>query len=83
MREARDFTQFVEADRCRKSLYFPLNAITLRIPALRERHADMPLARSARPQFGNRLTYTCSRAEAHTAFRSYPKAALDALRNGE
>ncbi len=39
----RDLTQLVETGRFRKDLYFRLNIVTLRIPALRERRADIPL----------------------------------------
>jgi two-component system response regulator HydG len=39
----RDLTQLVETGRFRKDLYFRLNIVTLRIPALRERRCDIPL----------------------------------------
>jgi DNA-binding NtrC family response regulator len=39
----RDLTQLVETGRFRKDLYFRLNVVTLRIPALRERPSDIPL----------------------------------------
>jgi two-component system response regulator HydG len=40
---SRDLTHLVETGRFRKDLYFRLNIVTLRIPALRERRADIPL----------------------------------------
>jgi DNA-binding NtrC family response regulator len=40
---SRDLTHLVETGRFRKDLYFRLNVVTLRIPALRERRADVPL----------------------------------------
>ncbi len=39
----RDLTHLVETGRFRKDLYFRLNIVTLRIPALRERRSDIPL----------------------------------------
>jgi DNA-binding NtrC family response regulator len=39
----RDLTHLVETGRFRKDLYFRLNVVTLRIPALRERRSDVPL----------------------------------------
>jgi len=39
----RDLTHLVETGRFRKDLYFRLNIVTLRIPALRERRGDVPL----------------------------------------
>jgi two-component system response regulator HydG len=39
----RDLTQLVETGQFRKDLYFRLNTVTLRIPALRERRNDIPL----------------------------------------
>jgi DNA-binding NtrC family response regulator len=39
----RDLPQLIETGRFRKDLYFRLNVVNLRIPALRERPADIPL----------------------------------------
>jgi DNA-binding NtrC family response regulator len=39
----RDLTAMVESGRFRKDLFFRLNVVNLRIPALRERKADIPL----------------------------------------
>jgi DNA-binding NtrC family response regulator len=39
----RDLTGMVETGRFRKDLFFRLNVVNLRIPALRERTADIPL----------------------------------------
>jgi DNA-binding NtrC family response regulator len=39
----RDLPQLIETGRFRKDLYFRLNVVSLRIPALRERPADIPL----------------------------------------
>ena len=39
----RDLTHLVETGHFRKDLYFRLNIVTLRIPALRERRGDIPL----------------------------------------
>ena len=39
----RDLTTMVETGRFRKDLYFRLNVVNLRIPALRERTSDIPL----------------------------------------
>jgi len=39
----RDLTQLVETGQFRKDLYFRLNVVTLRIPALHERRNDIPL----------------------------------------
>ncbi|MGA7155821.1 MAG: sigma-54 dependent transcriptional regulator [Acidobacteriaceae bacterium] len=40
---SRDLTHLVETGRFRKDLYFRLNIVNLRIPALRERRTDIPL----------------------------------------
>jgi DNA-binding NtrC family response regulator len=39
----RDLTHLIETGRFRKDLYFRLNVVNLRIPALRERRNDIPL----------------------------------------
>ncbi len=39
----RDLAQMVERGQFRKDLYFRLNVVTLRVPALRERKQDIPL----------------------------------------
>jgi DNA-binding NtrC family response regulator len=39
----RDLPQLIETGRFRKDLYYRLNVVSLRIPALRERPADIPL----------------------------------------
>jgi DNA-binding NtrC family response regulator len=39
----RDLTRLIETGRFRKDLYFRLNVVSLRIPALRERRSDIPL----------------------------------------
>ena len=57
----RDLTQLVETGRFRKDLYFRLNVVTLRIPALRERRGDIPLLAAhilERMKGEHRLAYT-------------------------
>ena len=57
----RDLTHLVETGRFRKDLYFRLNVVTLRIPALRERRGDIPLLAAhilERMKGEHRLAYT-------------------------
>jgi two-component system response regulator HydG len=58
---SRDLTSMVETGRFRKDLFFRLNIVNLRIPALRERKADIPLLAAHvldRMHTDNGLAYT-------------------------
>jgi two-component system response regulator HydG len=58
---SRDLPSMVETGRFRKDLYFRLNVVSLHIPPLRERKADIPLLAAhilERSRRDNGLTYT-------------------------
>jgi NtrC-family two-component system response regulator AlgB len=71
---SRDLLSEVAAHRFREDLFYGLNIISLRVPALRERPADiLPLARRmlAAAAFRHRRSELCISEEAAAAMNSY------------